>query len=537
MVFDQDLLGQPQLRQRAALLQVYNYYRILISFGFLFLFLKESFGEFVGAVNPALFRQTILVYLIVNILIGLMSLFAPLDAFAKPTLLFTILLFDIFAFTLMMSASGGVSSGLGTFLIFTCAFGGSLIYGRSSTVLPAIAFILTIYVEFYLLFLEKTDLQNFFQAGVLGIAYFGANLFFQRASQQLRKRDQEVFKLEQINQLVVDRMRIGVIVVSSNGMIKLINNAGKKLLVIPTTPSTSGAHLPDRLLDELAEWSANQTNDPVIFHTQDSSPELIATFSVIDEPNKDPDTLIFIEDSTGVQRQAQQLKLVALGRLSASISHEIRNPLGAISHAAQLLGESTKLDKGDIRLTEIIQNHCVRMNDVIENVLQMSRRHSAEIKELVVANWLSGFIEDFSVGRAGTPNIQTDIQAEGIKINVDPLHLSQVLGNLCQNGLRYSEKKTGEDKLLIECGIDPLTKNPYVSVIDYGEGVAAELVPNLFEPFFTTETSGVGLGLYLSKELCEANESRLTYSQTTHGGSCFKVTFLKNHETNSTTSW
>ncbi|MDA7773992.1 ATP-binding protein [Pseudomonadales bacterium] len=89
----------------------------------------------------------------------------------------------------------------------------------------------------------------------------------------------------------------------------------------------------------------------------------------------------------------------------------------------------------------------------------------------------------------------------------------------------------------MECGIDPLTKNPYVSVIDYGEGVAAELVPNLFEPFFTTETSGVGLGLYLSKELCEANESRLTYSQTTHGGSCFKVTFLKNHETNSTTSW
>jgi two-component system sensor histidine kinase PilS (NtrC family) len=396
---------------------------------------------------------------------------------------------------------------------------------------------LTIYVEFYLLFLEKTDLQNFFHAGILGIAYFGANLFFQRASQQLRKRDQEVFKLEQINQLVVDRMRIGVIVVSSNGKIKLINNASKKLLVIPAKPGSSGERLPDRLLVELAEWSANQTNDPVIFHTQDSSSELIATFSVIDETNKDPDTLIFIEDSTGVQRQAQQLKLVALGRLSASISHEIRNPLGAISHAAQLLGESTKLDKGDIRLSEIIQDHCVRMNDVIENVLQMSRRHSAEIKELVVANWLGGFIEDFSVGRAGKPNIQIDMQAEGIKINVDPLHLSQVLGNLCQNGLRYSEKKTGEDKLLIECGIDPLTEKPYVSVIDYGEGVAAELVPNLFEPFFTTETSGVGLGLYLSKELCEANESRLTYSQTTHGGSCFKVTFLKNHEKNSNTSW
>ena len=536
MEFNQGLLGQQQLRQRAALLRVYNYYRILISFGFLFLFVKKYFGEFVGAVNPGLFQQTILVYLSINILIGITSLFAPPNVFAKTAPIFTILIFDMFAFTLMMSASGGVASGLGNFLIFTCAFGGSLIYGRSSTALPAIAFILTIYVEFYLFFLEKTDLQSFFQAGILGIAYFGANIFFQKASQQLRNRDREVFKLEQINQLVIDRMRIGVVVVSNDGMIKLINNAGKKLLVIPSATENPHERLPHELIDNLSRWSEGGTSDPVIFHTQASSSELLATFSVIDTTNQDPDTLIFIEDSTDVQRQAQQLKLAALGRLSASIAHEIRNPLGAISHAAQLLGESTNLDKGDIRLTEIIQNHCVRMNDVIENVLQMSRRHSAEIRELVVADWLRGFVEDFSVGRAGTPNIQIDTQAEGISINVDPLHLSQVLGNLCQNGLRYSEKKTGEDRLLIECGIDTLTKKPYIAVIDYGEGVAPELVSNLFEPFYTTETSGVGLGLYLSKELCEANESRLTYSQAAHGGSCFKVTFLKNYATSPMTS-
>jgi len=526
MDLTQDILAQQHFRQRAAILRVYNYYRILISFGFLFLFLGAYSGDFVGKINPELFQRTILIYLSVNILIGLVSLFIPPDAFAKTGPLFTILILDIIALSLMMSASGGVGSGLGNFLIFTCAFGGSLIYGRGSTVLPAIAFILTIYVEFYVFFLEETDLQSFFQAGVLGIVYFGANIFFQTASKQLRNREQEVFKLEQINQHVIDRMRIGVVVVSGNGMIKLINNAGKQLLVIPAEPDIPGERLPYRLIDKLAEWADDPTDDPVMFHTQDTSPELIATFSAINTSSRDADTLIFIEDSTEVQRQAQQLKLAALGRLSASIAHEIRNPLGAISHAAQLLGESTDLNKGDLRLSEIIQNHCVRMNDVIENVLQMSRRRAAETRTLELAEWISGFVEDFSAGRATPPNIEVNITTEGMKIEVDPLHLSQVLGNLCQNGLRYSEKKTGEDKVLIECGIDTATSSPYIAVTDFGDGVAEELVPNLFEPFYTTETSGTGLGLYLSRELCEANQSRISYSQAEHGGSCFKITFL-----------
>ncbi|MFT4727938.1 MAG: two-component system sensor histidine kinase PilS (NtrC family) [Granulosicoccus sp.] len=524
---ERDPLEQQHLRQRAAILRVYNYYRISISFAFLFLFLEKYFGEFVGALNPDLFQRTILIYISVNILIGLVSLFVPPGAFAKTGPLFTILILDILALTLMMSASGGVSSGLGNFLIFTCAFGGALIYGRGSTVLPAIAFILTIYVEFYVFFLEKTDFQNFFQAGILGILYFGANIFFQTASQQLRNREQEVFKLEQINQLVIDRMRIGVVVVSNSGMIKLINNAGKHLLVIPAEPDIPGERLPYRLIDKLAEWSDNPTVDPVVFHTQDTSPELIATFSAINTSRQDADTLIFIEDSTEVQRQAQQLKLAALGRLSASIAHEIRNPLGAISHAAQLLGESTELNKGDIRLSEIIQNHCVRMNDVIENVLQMSRRRSAQVKKLGLDEWVTGFVEDFSAGRATKPNIQIKNKTNGMQVEFDPLHLSQVLGNLCQNGLRYSEKKTGVDKLLIEYGRDEASNSAYIAVIDYGDGVGKGLVPNLFEPFYTTETSGTGLGLYLSRELCEANESRLGYSQAPHGGSCFKITFLK----------
>ena len=169
-----------------------------------------NFREFVGSFNPELFQQTIIYYLGANIVVGLaLPIFVSDEFVSKTAPSFAILTLDIIALTLLMSASGGVASGLGNFLIFTLAFGGGLIFGRVSTVLPAIAFILTLYGEFYLFFLDGNELQSFFQAGILGIVYFVANIFFQTLSQQLRKRENEVFTLEQINQLIVEKINTG----------------------------------------------------------------------------------------------------------------------------------------------------------------------------------------------------------------------------------------------------------------------------------------------------------------------------------------
>lgn len=513
--------------QRTTILRVYNYYRILISFLFLFLFLDEDFNEFVGTVNPELFQVTILGYIIANILIGLTTLFIRTEILAKPTPSFVILTADIIALTLLMSASGGVSSGLGNFLIFTVAFGGGLIHGRVSTVLPAIAFILTIYDEFYLFFLDLNDEQSFFQAGILGIVYFGANILFQTLARRLRSRETEVFTLEQINRIIVEKLHTGVAVASNDGKVTLINQAGRNYLKTPGSSDSTISMLPQPLTEKMRSWKEDPYQGAVSFYTHDAGPELLATFSMLTTPDKSTDTLIFIEDSTEAQRQAQQLKLAALGRLSASIAHEIRNPLGAISHAAQLLKESQNLDKGDQRLTEIVQDHCLRMNDVIENVLQMSRRKTAEPRTLVLSEWLPKFIDEFKAGLHEQAEIDTSLEPRDIAVEVDPLHLSQALGNLCQNGLRYSEKQTGERKLKLNAGIDTGSGYPFLEVIDYGPGVDKEQESNLFEPFFTTEASGTGLGLYLSKELCEANNARLSYRQAAEGGGCFRITFFQ----------
>ena len=514
--------------QRSTILRIYNYYRILIAFLILFLFLNEDFAEFVGAINPDLFITTIFVYLFGNILVGLSPLIVPEELISKPAPSFIILVADVIGLTLLISTSGGVASGLGLFLIFTVTFAGGLIRGPVSTVVPAIAFILTIYSEFYLFFLGLNELRSFFQAGILGIVFFAANIFFQKVSQLLHKRESEVFMLEEINRIIVDQMRSGVAVVSKQGEIKLINAAGSKLLYPNLGDSEVPEQLPRGLMEKINEYPHDDHQETITFNTDDDSPDLLASFSHLNAPGNEVDRLIFIDDSTEVQRRAQQLKLAALGRLSASIAHEIRNPLGAISHAAQLLSESEDLSVGDRRLSDIVQNHCVRMNRVIENVLQMSRRKMADPRPLVIGKWIRDFIDEFS---AGFPDgVRIEIETENLPdratMDFDPLHLSQVLGNLCQNGLRYSEKFSREAKLILRIGIDPKGQN-YIQVIDFGQGVDEDLVPNLFEPFYTTESTGTGLGLYLSNELCEANNARLSYSRASTGGSCFRISIIQ----------
>jgi len=225
-----------------------------------------------------------------------------------------------------------------------------------------------------------------------------------------------------------------------------------------------------------------------------------------------------------VQQQAQQLKLAALGRLSASIAHEIRNPLGAISHAAQLLRESEELSRGDRRLSEIIRDHCKRMNGVVENVLETSRRRPPSPVRLNLSSHLADFAGAFRDSNEDA-QICVRIEPHDTEVRMDKGHLDQVLTNLVGNAVRHSREHAGRPLVHLAGGIDARTERPYLNVIDEGPGVPDDMVDHLFEPFFTTAKSGTGLGLYISRELCEANQARLTYHRHEGGGACFRITF------------
>jgi two-component system sensor histidine kinase PilS (NtrC family) len=235
-------------------------------------------------------------------------------------------------------------------------------------------------------------------------------------------------------------------------------------------------------------------------------------------------TLVFLEDLAQISQHAQQLKLAALGRLTAGISHEIRNPLGAISHAAQLLQESEELNGADRRLTQIIQDHSQRMNRVIENVLQLSRRQQTLPQRLDLKPWLEQFVAETRERATEGQQIHLRIGSGDLKTLMDPNQLTQILDNLLRNAWRHSALSHDPAQVWLELFVDADSQLPTLEILDNGPGVAPDHQAHLFEPFFTTSTQGTGLGLYLSRELCESNQARLDFKPR-QGGGCFRITF------------
>jgi two-component system sensor histidine kinase PilS (NtrC family) len=217
-------------------------------------------------------------------------------------------------------------------------------------------------------------------------------------------------------------------------------------------------------------------------------------------------SVLLVEDTTRAREQAQQLKLAALGRLTANIAHEIRNPLAAISHAAELLREEKRGEDRE-RLTRIVHDNAARLDRLVNDVLQLNRRDRAVPAPLRLQAWLSGFVSEF-VGNEGVPPERVVLEVRRDSwIAFDREQLHQVMWNLLKNAVRYA----GAEPRSVRIALDGYADRMEISVIDNGPGVPQTVQGQLFEPFFTTEARGTGLGLYLARELCEANRATLEY--------------------------
>lgn len=528
------LVAEQQRQQAATLLQIYNYYRLVVGIALLVIFDREIGERLLGTLNPEAFMALVLAYIAINMIITGLGLLLPGRNFDRPTLSFAIVVLDIIALTLLMHHSGGVTSGLGTLMIVSVAAGAILVPGRVATALPALATLAVLFEEFYLTLTATAPAPDFFQAGLLGALYFATFLVIQGLSRRLQRseatsllRAAEVASLERLNRLIVQRMRTGIVVFDTAGRPRLVNASARGLLRLGDPrgeDDTQSLIMPPVLIKAFRAWQADETHRSEPFRPEAGATEIRVNFARLAN-HPDSEVVTFVEDNTELTQQAQQLKLAALGRLSASIAHEIRNPLGAISHAAQLLRESPALEKADLRLTDIIQTHSKRMNEVIENILELSRRRSPEPRVMPMRAWLDDFAERFNEAQETPVEMEIRVKPEDAQVRIDPRQMDQVLTNLCVNGARYSEKVTGRRWVALRGGIDAGTQRPWLEVLDEGPGVDAQQLDNLFEPFYTTEEAGTGLGLYISRELCEANQAQLSYLPREEGGSCFRINF------------
>ncbi len=501
--------------QAQRLLRLYNLYRLSIGITLVLLISSKMDDKLLELTDGELFRTGSWIYLILNILVGVL-----LENPKRQAQVFGLALADAVMLSGLFYAAGGTPSGLGNLLIASVAISNVLLRGRMGLLIAAISAIGIIYLTFYLSFSRPAAANYYVQAGLLGVLCFAASFLVQGLTRLL--------ELEELNALILQRMHTGILVLDAEYRVQLANQSVLTLL--------GQEHLHGRLIETyspqliagLQLWQSNPTLRPKSLKVVGSSTVLQPSFIAL-QRGEQQETLIFLEDQSKITQQAQQLKLVALGRLTAGIAHEIRNPLGAISHAAQLLLESEELHGPDRRLTQIIQDQSKRMNLVIENVLQLSRRGQAELQLLDLSPWLQAFVRDWRERARPNQQLHLRIENDWLKTHADPQQLTQVLNNLLENGLRYSAQLHEQAEVWLTLSRDQKNDLPTLEVLDNGPGVAPEQLQHLFEPFFTTESQGTGLGLYLSRELCESNRARLDYSRR-QGGSCFRITFAHVHK-------
>lgn len=524
-----DQPGHPRQQQDKTLFRIFNYYRLILSFALLFSYSNELSKVFIGLEYPLLFIVTTLVYTAINLILVIVLLG---DYELLPQQIALNIFIDIIALSLLTYANGGVGSGFGILIILSIAAGSILIRGRYATLFAATSSLAMLALEIYRAAVDGAA-PSYFQAGILGTVFFATALFVQRISVRLdtsedlaSQRATDIAHLEYLNRLIIQRMRTGIIVCNNQGQIQLINEAAIALLATSEGGRTGqpNVQLPAPLLHRLLEWRQNPQRRTSPFQTAAENPEIQANFRALHQDNS-TDVLVFLDDNTKATQQAQQLKLASLGQLTASIAHEIRNPLGAISHAAQLLGESENLDEADLRLTRIVQDHSKRMNSTIENILELSRRRPSSPEPMSLKSYLEEFIQRFIEAEGSDAQFSVQVEPQDQEVQFDPSQLTQVLTNLTHNSLLYGRAQADQVKVRFKAGVRPDSELPYLDVIDNGPGIAPESVSRLFEPFYTTERQGTGLGLYISRELCQANNARLDYIAHHPEGCCFRIIF------------
>ena len=512
-------------------LTYFNAYRFLVAFLFASLYWIGQLPEPLGVYDRNLFAVAVHAYVLFSLAA---TFFIRLQWPAYTIQVAGHVATDIIVITLLMYASAGLSSGFGMLLVITVAGGALLIPGKIGILFAAIAAIAVLCHEAYLQLKFPFPQHNYTHAGFLGITFFLTAFIgnalaarVQESEALARQRAIELANLARLNEHIVQHMQSGIIVLDEQLHITLINGAAGTLLgVSAETLGKAVGDLSPELEQSARNWMQGDQSRTVVIPAVQGGSELQASFTRLKTEHR-VDILVFIEDVATLRQRAQQMKLASLGRLTASIAHEVRNPLGAISHAGQLLSESGTINAEERRLTTIIEEHSRRVNGIIEDIMSISRRSRTQPEALDLRHWLEEFRSEF-LRRQELDADSVMLECEGIHIQarMDPDQLHQVLWNLCENGIRYSRRVP---LLRLRCGIRKDSDRPFIEVIDTGPGIDPGAREQLFEPFYTTEADGTGLGLYIARELCEANQATLHLSSTDAGGSCFSITLAHPH--------
>jgi two-component system, NtrC family, sensor histidine kinase PilS len=440
---------------------------------------------------------------------------------------------DILVAALIAHAVPSAASGVALMLLFNVGSASLLLSLRMGLIVAALASAGLAGAYLWTLLVEQQQLRPMaelmmFTVSFLAIATLTHQLRVQmRATEALaERRGAEAVRLAEINELIIRRMRTGVLLVNWEAEIRLANEAAMLLLGEGAAGSRRLAEAAPELALRLSEWLRNGLGNDTPLRLGGDQFEVVPRFARLLADSRD--TLIFLDDTSLVSRRAESLTLAAMGRFSASLAHEIRNPLAAISYAAQLLEESRDLPDGDRRMVQIIHQQCMRTNSIVESVLGLARRERATAEHIELVSFLRSFIEEFRQSVPDeTDNITLAAPQPLVPALVDPKHLHQIVTAMVQNARRHGHLPGEAARITLNAY--RLDDAPVIDIVDRGPGIPEAVVPQLFRPFFTTSEHGTGLGLYIARELCRANGASLDYVPVPGGGCCFRISMPGQH--------
>jgi two-component system, NtrC family, sensor histidine kinase PilS len=499
-------------------LRYFGVYRVGVAMVFLAVFLLTGGTANLASQDPSLFLWANASYLIVAS--------AFMFAMQRSERAFGVQLSiqvacDILFLTLLMYASGGARSGIAFMLVVVVAGAGLVGQGRMTLFYAAIATLAVLLEHSVRIIRFNADVEDFVRVALTSIGFFATALIAQLLARRVlanerlaQQRGVELAEQVRITRQVIHDMEDGVLVVNAEGRVRLHNPRAEVLLGLERFADDRLAAISQKLAEHVASRRQGREAVDLLRLAINGRSLQVRLLS----PENDGNTLIYLQDIDQIQNEARQQKLAALGRLTANIAHEIRNPLAAVSHAAELLADEQRLESRQ-RLVRIIVDNTGRLNRLVGEVLELGRRDRAQPEAIHLADFLQYFLDEYSLhAPESRQRINVAVTQDDI-VCFDRSHLHRVLENLITNALRYASSDAGAVQVKVEV---PAPKSVVLHIIDDGPGIAEAERGKVFEPFFTTHGSGTGLGLYIARELCEANGASLELVEAV-GGAHFRI--------------
>jgi two-component system sensor histidine kinase PilS (NtrC family) len=522
-------------------LQTLNVTRIVIALVLLvYLTVDARRGHFGSQLSGTAYAETCIAYLLAALL------FAAVTQRWRHRFLWQLccqILVDIAAISLLYLAAGGARSGFGLLYLFPLAGAAILAPLLLALFSASLATLFLLAESTWQLFLSDQE-PPLFQAGMMGAAFFAVVLVVSRLAARLigqedlaAKRGADLKIQQAVYRIVVDDVGDGILVAGRDGFVFAGNPAARRMLGLDADSEFRLADIPalEPVAQGFAAWldgGAQGTGPGEAYVTVkrwqgaagpvrgrlDQPVHLKLRFARVDTPDGAAErSVIFMQDVSAIENQAQQLKLASMGRLTASIAHEVRNPLSAIGHATSLLAEDLT-GPAETRLLRIVGDNVARVNRMVEDILKLSRKVQPGGEPVRLGAFLAELKGEFTETHGLADNMVYIGDAGHRTVRFDGLHLREVLVNLLGNAIRYASGKPASIRLF---PVLDATGRVELHVQDDGPGITPEVRAHLFEPFYTTSSKGTGLGLYLARELCLNNGAMLDYEYRVDGPAGF----------------